>query len=63
MDDFKVILQVLNSEINFYSDKSNEDWSEDKNEDFKLGIAYCRDLVQNIINIQAIYIAFNFYTG
>ena len=45
---FDIIIRILEGEIEFYKNRSNEDWSHDKNEGFKVGIKYCKDLVEKV---------------
>ncbi|AKC63155.1 Uncharacterised protein [Clostridium sporogenes] len=40
-----IILKILQNEIEFYKNKNNDYWSEDKNKGFKQGLEYCRDIV------------------
>jgi hypothetical protein len=49
MEDFKTILKVLEKQNQFYLRKNNDDWSEDKNEGFKLGLKYCSDLIDKMV--------------
>lgn len=42
------IINVLEQEMKFYKDRKNPDWSIDKNSGFKLGIKYCKDLLECI---------------
>lgn len=42
------IINVLEQEMKFYKDRKNPDWSIDKNSGFKLGIKYCKDLLESI---------------
>jgi hypothetical protein len=42
------IIKVLEDEVKFYNSISNDDWSSDKNEGFKLGIKYCKDLIKKL---------------
>lgn len=48
--DFKIILNVLRQQVDFYSKNNNNDWSFDKNEGFKLGIKYCKDIISSMIS-------------
>lgn len=42
------IINVLEQEMKLYKDRKNPDWSIDKNSGFKLGIKYCKDLLESI---------------
>lgn len=42
------IINVLEQEMKFYKDRKNTDWSIDKNSGFKLGIKYCKELLESI---------------
>jgi hypothetical protein len=42
------LITILEAEIKFYNGLSNNDWTEDKNEGFKLGIKYCKDLIEKL---------------
>jgi len=44
----KEAIKDLEKELSFYQDKSNPDWSLEKNEGFKQGINYCIDLFKLI---------------
>lgn len=39
------ILKIFEDEIEFYKNKNNDDWNEDKNEGFKQGIEYCKSII------------------
>lgn len=45
---FDAVLKVLSDEIELYKSKENVDWNNDKNEGFKLGIKYCKELVEKM---------------
>ncbi|WP_185903781.1 hypothetical protein [Hathewaya massiliensis] len=42
------ILNIFKKEIDFYKDKDNKSWSKDKNEGFKLGIEYCKNIIEKL---------------
>jgi hypothetical protein len=46
----KELKTILDDEIKIYNNLTNDDWSNDKNEGFKLGIKYCRDLIDILEN-------------
>ena len=46
------ILQILKNEIEFYKNKNNNSWSKDKNEGFKQGLEYCRDIVLKLKEVE-----------
>jgi len=42
------VLKVISKEIKFYKEKFNKNWSKDKNEGFKEGLKYCKQIVETI---------------
>jgi hypothetical protein len=39
------LLRVIEKEIEYYKDRENNTWSSEKNEGFKEGLEYCKNLV------------------
>ncbi|MFC0903681.1 hypothetical protein ACFHWD_03130 [Clostridium sp. MT-14] len=53
-DIYNSIIKVLGNEIDFHSHKDNPDWSKEKNEGFKEGLKYCRNLIEGMNVIEVI---------
>ena len=47
-NELDIIIDALEQEEKFYKDRKNPDWSIDKNSGFKLGIKYCKELLESI---------------
>ena len=47
-NELDIIIDALEQEDKFYKDRKNPDWSIDKNSGFKLGIKYCKELLESI---------------
>lgn len=45
---YKEIIEVLEKEVEFYSNKYNSDWDKSMNDGFRFGIKYCRDLIKTM---------------